>query len=965
MLLNKFKNKLINEKKIAFTYLNTTKNHKFFKEYFNKKQLVKIALFKKKTRYNKIISQENILFYKNGNIIIKKNDKQLLKKYFLNLIKNEFKNLYSEKQLNFIKYLQENKIHQLSLDISLEKFNRIYKRFNLKKYNDPNKPCLFFGYYTDEQLEKIYNHNSKKYIMFGGSDVSFKIEDGLPDTTFISISKNIHDRLNFLNIKNILLELDLVDYRLFTKIRNKGPSIFVYDMPFDYNKDHTDGFNNRYNCPLIKEIMNRLPQYNFILNSKLYNKYEDMPNIYKKCFIGLRLTNSDGNANMVQELEAMNIPVVHNWSEYGLKWTKIKDIINYINIYYQFLVNINFNIFNSDKINFDRNIHIHKKLDNIWNNIDYFTLLLKQYKNILFISAGYPGYGGAATNCHNLAEFYKKSHNIKEIFWTYNVDYTSNKNIIREKNLEKKLRKIKFKPDLIILKSALNINIRKIFNCPIVFLIPGIFKNSLNKDYWKLSNKGELYKNINKTVINQIKNSHISFCNSYHTQIILSKLFKLKTYLFYSSFINHYRKEITLIRPFKKRKYDYGLIVSDFSRPIKNIKKSIEFLKTKKDKKIILIGKGSKMFHNKGWKTVGLVDYNNMSKYYQDIKYIIQDSHYESCSNVAIEAMFNGCERHYNIIVSSTQYPGYGGAATNAYQLIKYLRSIGNNVCGVFFHNDINVNYNPDELEGIFLFREPNKFINRVCCEYLDGRPDFCMAKNYLAPIYCKKIFNCHTIYLVSGINHFNMFYPQISAQMMLNHNFIIDKRIKEELFCNHLADEIIVNSKLTKKLFEKIYPMFKDKITSVVDTSFLNKKINIKPKKEKEYDIVICASNWKRPVKNALFLVKLFSDERMNKYKKVVIGENYQPFAFFPNTTCKGLLERKECLEIMNNCKIILCPSLFDSNPAVLAEANKLGCEAILTKNVGSYDKYDKGSICNSFLIEEWIKKIENKIKE
>ena len=58
MLLNKFKNKLINEKKIAFTYLNTIKNHKFSKEYFNKKQLVKISLFKKKTRYNKAISQE-------------------------------------------------------------------------------------------------------------------------------------------------------------------------------------------------------------------------------------------------------------------------------------------------------------------------------------------------------------------------------------------------------------------------------------------------------------------------------------------------------------------------------------------------------------------------------------------------------------------------------------------------------------------------------------------------------------------------------------------------------------------------------------------------------------------------------------------------------------------------------------------------------------------------------------------
>ena len=38
-----------------------------------------------------------------------------------------------------------------------------------------------------------------------------------------------------------------------------------------------------------------------------------------------------GNANSVQECEAMNIPVVHNQSDYGLKWENIKDIITHIN----------------------------------------------------------------------------------------------------------------------------------------------------------------------------------------------------------------------------------------------------------------------------------------------------------------------------------------------------------------------------------------------------------------------------------------------------------------------------------------------------------------------------------------------------------------------------------------------------------------------------------------------------------
>ena len=76
--------------------------------------------------------------------------------------------------------------------------------------------------------------------------------------------------------------------------------------------------------------MKKIPRFNYILSNTLNAKYEEMPSIYKKCFIMLRLTENDGNANSVQECKAMNIPVIHNQSEYGLKWKTIDDIINHI-----------------------------------------------------------------------------------------------------------------------------------------------------------------------------------------------------------------------------------------------------------------------------------------------------------------------------------------------------------------------------------------------------------------------------------------------------------------------------------------------------------------------------------------------------------------------------------------------------------------------------------------------------------
>jgi hypothetical protein len=37
--------------------------------------------------------------------------------------------------------------------------------------------------------------------------------------------------------------------------------------------------------------------------------------IYKKCFVGVRLTNKDGNANTVLEMGRLGIPVIFNGNE--------------------------------------------------------------------------------------------------------------------------------------------------------------------------------------------------------------------------------------------------------------------------------------------------------------------------------------------------------------------------------------------------------------------------------------------------------------------------------------------------------------------------------------------------------------------------------------------------------------------------------------------------------------------------
>ena len=92
-------------------------------------------------------------------------------------------------------------------------------------------------------------------------------------------------------------------------------------------------------------------------------------------------------------------------------------------------------------------------------------------------------------------------------------------------------------------------------------------------------------------MLDQIKNSDFSFSNSSHTQKILKDIYGIDTSLFYSTFISYYKLKLEPDINWDTRQYNYGLIMSNFKRPIKNINKSINFLKTKNN--VIVIGYNS------------------------------------------------------------------------------------------------------------------------------------------------------------------------------------------------------------------------------------------------------------------------------------------------------------------------------------------------------------------------------------
>jgi len=211
--------------------------------------------------------------------------------------------------------------------------DRFMKKYSLQPYHDTHTNCVFFGVYNDGDLQKINQHAGLRIIIWGGEDANPMHKHSLAtireikrlhNVMHLAISTCIQNSLLSQEIPSHLIDFDLLDTSLFYPVRELGHKIFIYN---GYNT----GRESVYGKDAYTQVMQRLPHFEYILSNTLHVPHADMPGIYKQCFIALRLTPHDGNANMVQECAAMQIPVVHNQSEYGLKWNTVDDVIEHIN----------------------------------------------------------------------------------------------------------------------------------------------------------------------------------------------------------------------------------------------------------------------------------------------------------------------------------------------------------------------------------------------------------------------------------------------------------------------------------------------------------------------------------------------------------------------------------------------------------------------------------------------------------
>lgn len=193
-------------------------------------------------------------------------------------------------------------------------------QLNKKFIYNTQEPCFFFGIYNSEDIGRLKSHKGEKHIIFGGSDLDKNIISRsnivdiiykICDKSIYYISKNLRDRGVEYNLHGTLVKLDLVpnDWNIEIDLENLKlrESIYCYTGCGRLGK--------LYNHKMLLELEVLLPEFNFIYSHNLNMEFSKMREIYNKCFVGVRLTNKDGNANTVLEMGSLGIPVIFNGNE--------------------------------------------------------------------------------------------------------------------------------------------------------------------------------------------------------------------------------------------------------------------------------------------------------------------------------------------------------------------------------------------------------------------------------------------------------------------------------------------------------------------------------------------------------------------------------------------------------------------------------------------------------------------------
>ena len=200
-------------------------------------------------------------------------------------------------------------------------FPLFMRRWGLSKYSDPRRPVVFFGCYTQSDVRLFSDHRSMAIMVWLGTDYELWGHlDMWKNSHFrhVAIGKWLADDLAFRDLR--WRRVNLVGSPLLDTLRPEplGDAVFAY-VP--HNK------REKYGGHIVDQLRERMPDTEFIVLGAGDVPHDEMPAIYRRCAVGLRLVDHDGAGMTVLEMGAMGRYTAHNGdTPASIPWANVDDL---------------------------------------------------------------------------------------------------------------------------------------------------------------------------------------------------------------------------------------------------------------------------------------------------------------------------------------------------------------------------------------------------------------------------------------------------------------------------------------------------------------------------------------------------------------------------------------------------------------------------------------------------------------
>jgi len=200
--------------------------------------------------------------------------------------------------------------------------DKMIRKYDLVPVTSDSEPVVIFGMYSDADYRFCKEHKSKVITVLCGDDalkINKQRAEILKGTVNYAMSSHIARCFDKFGISYTLLPITPTEPNISPSPR--GGNIYCYIGV------HNQRCYQLYKWDLLQEVRKKVGQRMIIATFNTYNR-EELMEIYRSCFVGLRLRDHDGLPNSVLELGMTGSRTICNSEIPGtIGWKSRKDIL--------------------------------------------------------------------------------------------------------------------------------------------------------------------------------------------------------------------------------------------------------------------------------------------------------------------------------------------------------------------------------------------------------------------------------------------------------------------------------------------------------------------------------------------------------------------------------------------------------------------------------------------------------------